>query len=99
MKNYTDVDKFGAPATQNANGTINWRALYGEEAFRLNPPLYESELQKIRASAGPDLKSIEQQAKEFAEVPFLLICPLADTASRALKAQHTCSTVFALLFL
>lgn len=55
-------------AVQLANGTINWRALYGEEAFRLAPPLYESELQRIRAEKEVDLKDLAEKAKQFATV-------------------------------
>lgn len=52
----------------NANGQINWRALYGEEAFRLKQPLFESELQKLRAEKQINYKDLEEQAKEYAKV-------------------------------
>ena len=64
--------QLGHQAAQCTNGTINWRQLYGDEAFRLKEPLYESELQRMRQTKAVDISALEKRAKEYAAVSFNL---------------------------
>lgn len=58
----------GHQAAQCTNGTVNWRQLYGEDAFRLKEPLYESDLLKMRKAKEVDLDALTKRAKEYAAV-------------------------------
>jgi hypothetical protein len=49
------------------NGTVNWKQIYGEEAFRLRPPLYESDLMERRKAKAVDVPDLEKRAREYAE--------------------------------
>jgi hypothetical protein len=50
------------------NGTVNWKAIYGEEAFILKPPVYESELRARRQRKDVNIDELEKRAQEFAKV-------------------------------
>lgn len=49
------------------NGTVNWKQIYGEEAFLLRPPVYESDLRAKRKAKEFDVADIEKRAKEYAQ--------------------------------
>jgi hypothetical protein len=50
------------------NGTVNWKQIYGEDAFVLRPPIYESDLREKRRAKQFDAADIEKRAREYAEV-------------------------------
>lgn len=50
------------------NGTVNWKQIYGEEAFLLRQPIYESSLREKRRAKQFNLEDIEKKAREFAQV-------------------------------
>ena len=72
LKCFVRWRQLGHQAAQCTNGTINWRQLYGDEAFRLKEPLYESELQRMRQTKAVDISALEKRAKEYAAVSFNL---------------------------
>lgn len=66
----------GHQAVSCTNGTINWRQIYGDDAFRLKTPLYESDYQRMRKEKEIDFEALAKRAKEYAEVSLSL--PLLD---------------------
>ena len=62
------LSQLGHQAVNCTNGTINWRQIYGDEAFRLKAPLYESELLRMRKDRAVDVEAWEKRAKEYAQV-------------------------------
>ena len=58
----------GHQAANCTNGTVNWRRLYGDDAFRLKPPIYPSDEDKSKKAREVDFKSLEDRAKEWAKV-------------------------------
>lgn len=67
--------QLGHQAANCTNGTINWKQIYGDEAFKLKAPLYESDFQRLKKAKHVDFEDLEKQAKEYAKVhPFPCIC-------------------------
>lgn len=58
----------GHQAANCTNGTVNWRRLYGDEAFRLKAPVYPSDEDRAKKAREVDFKALEEQAKEWAKV-------------------------------
>ena len=50
------------------NGTINWKQIYGDDAFRLKRPIYESDYQALKKSKQVDLVDLEKRARQYAKV-------------------------------
>ena len=77
--------QLGHQAVNCTNGTINWRQIYGDEAFRLKPAIFPSDVDRAKKEKEIDVEALERQAREFAQV-----CPwkpcLLQGASR-LTAQ------------
>ena len=65
---HCDGAQLGHQAAQCTNGTINWRQIYGDEEFRLKPPVYHSEVVEWLRKKKVDILDLEKRAKEFAEV-------------------------------
>ncbi|KAI8467317.1 MAG: hypothetical protein J3K34DRAFT_523847 [Monoraphidium minutum] len=59
--------QLGHMAAMCPNGTVNWKQIYGEEAFLLRPPIYESELMEKRKAKQFDAADIERRAREYAQ--------------------------------
>jgi len=57
----------GHQAAQCTNGTINWKGIYGEEAFILKEPLYHSDYTRMAEEKKVDLQDLEARATEFAK--------------------------------
>lgn len=60
--------QLGHQAANCTNGTINWKQIYGDEAFRLKAPLYESDFERLRKAKQVDYEGLERRAKEYAKV-------------------------------
>lgn len=56
------------------NGTINWKQIYGEEAFRLKSPVYESDYVKLRKGKEVDLEDLGKRAQQYAKVQCRQAC-------------------------
>jgi hypothetical protein len=50
------------------NGTVNWKQIYGEDAFILRPPIYESQLRERRKLRTVDEADLRQRAEAYAKV-------------------------------
>jgi len=49
------------------NGTVNWKQIYGEEAFVLKSPIFESELRARRKLKEVNIEDLEQRARSYAK--------------------------------
>lgn len=58
--------QLGHQAVNCTNGTINWRQIYGDEAFILREPIYWSEIVDRRKAKEIDLQDLEKKAREHA---------------------------------
>ena len=58
--------QLGHQAAMCPNGTVNWKEIYGEDAFVLKPPVYESALIARRKAKEIDFAAIEARAREYA---------------------------------
>ena len=64
----TIQSQVGHQAAQCTNGTINWKGIYGEEAFILKEPLYHSDYTRMAEEKKVDLQDLEARATEYAKV-------------------------------
>ena len=60
--------QLGHQAANCTNGTINWKQIYGDEAFKLKAPLYESDFERLKKSKQVDFEDLERRAREYAKV-------------------------------
>lgn len=58
----------GHQAANCTNGTINWRQIYGDEAFKLKAPVMPSEFDQAKKDKVVDLIALEKRAREYAKV-------------------------------
>ena len=58
----------GHQAAMCPNGTVNWKQIYGEEAFVLKSPIFESELRARRKLKEVNIDDLEQRARSYAKV-------------------------------
>ena len=75
--------QLGHQAANCTNGTINWKQIYGEEAFRLKAPLYESDFERLRKVKQVDFDDLAKRATEYAKVSF---CAVSEQC-RALRTH------------
>lgn len=47
---------------------MNWKQIYGEDAFMLRPPVYESYLREKRMMRTVDEAGLQQRAEAYAKV-------------------------------
>lgn len=57
----------GHQAAQCTNGTINWKGIYGDDAFKLKEPLYHSDYSRIAEDKKVDLTALEARARQYAK--------------------------------
>lgn len=62
------VFQVGHQAVECPNGTVNWKGIYGEDAFILRPPVYESQLRERRKLKEVNEDALRKQAEEYAKV-------------------------------
>jgi hypothetical protein len=58
----------GHQAVECPNGTVNWKGIYGEDAFVLRPPVYESQLRERRRLRTCDEDAVRKAAEQYAKV-------------------------------
>jgi hypothetical protein len=56
----------GHRAAQCDVGTVDWRAMYGPEAFVLRPPVFHSDLEAAKRAKQIDYVELEKKAREWA---------------------------------
>lgn len=79
--------QLGHQAANCTTGTINWKSIYGDDAFRLKIPLYESDYVRIKKEKEIDFKALEERAREYAKVRIVMAMPFPDTfLGRVIKA-------------
>ncbi|KAK9904994.1 hypothetical protein WJX75_007364 [Coccomyxa subellipsoidea] len=59
--------QLGHQAANCTNGTINWRQIYGDEAFRLKEPIYPSDIYRMTKEKEVDFTDLEKRAQEWAK--------------------------------
>jgi hypothetical protein len=57
----------GHQAAQCTTGTVNWRSMYGEDAFRMRPTLFQSDIEAAAKSKQIDLVELEKNARAYAK--------------------------------
>lgn len=57
----------GHQAVECPNGTVNWKGIYGENAFVLRPPVYESDLRERRRLRTCDEDAVRKAAEQYAK--------------------------------
>lgn len=62
------VVQLGHQAANCTNGTINWRQIYGDEAFRLKDPIYPSDIYRSMKEKEVDIAALQKRAQEWAKV-------------------------------
>jgi len=62
------ASQVGHQAVECPNGTVNWKGIYGEDAFILRPPVYESMLRERRQYKTVDADQLAKKAEEYAQV-------------------------------
>ena len=60
--------QLGHQAANCTNGTINWRQIYGDEAFRLKDPIYPSDIYRSMKEKEVDVAALQKRAQEWAKV-------------------------------
>lgn len=60
--------QLGHQAVNCTNGTINWKQIYGDDAFRLKKPIYESDYQALKKGKKVDLEDLEKRARQYAKM-------------------------------
>lgn len=60
--------QLGHQAAQCTVGTINWRQLYGESAFQLNPTVFQSDIDAVQRARTVDYAKLDEAAKAWAKV-------------------------------
>lgn len=70
--------QLGHRAADCSSGTVNWRQIYGDNAFIYRPPQYWSEELAIRQSRKVDMADLEKRAREYAKVSICLPCAVHD---------------------
>jgi hypothetical protein len=60
--------QLGHQAVECPNGTVNWKGIYGEDAFVLRPPVYESQLRERRRLRTCDEDAVRKAAEQYAKV-------------------------------
>jgi len=66
-------EQLGHQAVNCTNGTINWKQIYGDDAFRLKKPIYESDYQALRKTKQVDVEDLEKRARQYAKVRALTL--------------------------
>lgn len=60
--------QLGHQAAQCTVGTINWRQLYGESAFQLNPTVFQSDIDAVQRARTVDYAKLDDAARTWAKV-------------------------------
>jgi hypothetical protein len=91
--------QLGHQAVNCTNGTINWKQIYGDDAFRLKRPIYESDYRALKKSKQVDLVDLEKRARQYAKVcglgPAQKSLHICDESEWTGQAMSTCARVAA----
>lgn len=60
--------QMGHQAAQCTNSSINWKGLYGENAFKVKGVLFPSEVYAMEAAKKVDQKDLLERATAYAKV-------------------------------
>ena len=83
--------QLGHQAVNCTNGTINWRQIYGDEAFRLKPAIFPSDVDRAKKEKEIDVEALERQARKYARVsprPESLAKKCTETEREALLTKN-----------
>lgn len=58
----------GHQAAQCTTGTINWRQMYGDVAFRIQPTVFQSDIDAIKKAREVDHAKLAEVAAAWARV-------------------------------
>ncbi len=62
------LSQLGHQAANCPNGTINWRNIYGDEAFVMRQPVFYSDIAARLKMKEDGMKDLEQRAQAYAKV-------------------------------
>jgi hypothetical protein len=60
--------QLGHRAADCGVGTINWRQMYGDNAFRMQQTVFQSDIDAAKKAKEINYKELEMRAREYAEV-------------------------------
>lgn len=58
----------GHQAAQCTVGTINWREMYGDDAFKIRPTVFQSDIDAVAKARKIDFAQLEEAARGWAQV-------------------------------
>ena len=60
--------QMGHQAAQCTVGTINWREMYGDDAFKIRPTVFQSDIDAVAKARKIDCAQLEEAARGWAQV-------------------------------
>ncbi|PRW58093.1 E3 ubiquitin- ligase Su(dx)-like [Chlorella sorokiniana] len=60
--------QLGHQAAQCTTGTVNWRAMYGENAFTIRPAVFQSDIDKAKKAKQVNFDDLERRARDYAKM-------------------------------
>lgn len=60
--------QLGHQAANCTTGTVNWRAMYGENAFVMRPAMFQSDIEAAEKAKQIDFDDLEKRARDYAKV-------------------------------
>ncbi|MEW5308930.1 MAG: hypothetical protein WDW38_000850 [Sanguina aurantia] len=80
----------GHQAANCTQGTINWRQLYGDDAFVLKEPIYYSDILAQKKKKIVDFEALAKRAEEYAQAQAAVHgLSYADIAAKAEELNQT----------
>lgn len=76
--------QMGHQAAQCTVGTINWREMYGDDAFKIRPTVFQSDIDAVAKARKIDFAQLEEAARGWAQVRGLRRMPVAWVDARTL---------------
>lgn len=88
--------QLGHQAVNCTNGTINWRQIYGDDAFRLKQPIYASDYDRMKKAKEINFEDLTRRATEYAKASNTehLCCSMAILATCTMKLSRISSYGF-----
>lgn len=60
--------QLGHQAAQCTTGTVNWRAMYGEDAFDMRPAIFQSDIEADKKAKQVDFEDLKRRAEDYAKM-------------------------------
>lgn len=60
--------QLGHQAANCTTGTVNWRAMYGENAFVMRPAVFQSDIEAAQKAKQMDFEDLEKRARDYAKM-------------------------------